>query len=131
MPLGNNECVTYCLSCDSCESCNRGCQNGCDKCESFCEVGKENSDNGFTWMRCGSQGEIIGPGYFDLDVWHDAIDAINAVWNKGTKQNASGNRISKTNFNFLSADEFNRVSEAARCKTTVFSEGIIYGSYFD
>jgi len=61
-------------------------------------------------MRCGSQGEIIGPGYFDLTVWKDAIDTINGIWNTGDKKNASENAISKIDFNFLSAAEFNRVS---------------------
>lgn len=128
----SNECTTCCNSgCQVCQKCDSGCQEPCDSCQAFCETGGQNSANGFSFSSCIASGEIIGVGYFDRTVWNEAITAINSVFNEGSQQNASSSTISSCSSDlFITATEFNRVSEAAECDVNVESEQIIYGSYY-
>lgn len=129
----SNECTTCCNSgCQTCELCNTGCQEPCDSCQSFCETGGQNSSNGFSFSSCVSSGQIIGPGYFDRDTWNEAISRINSVFSEGGQQSASGSKISKcTSDVFITAAEFNRVSNAADATISVNKNDIIYGSYYE
>lgn len=129
----SNECTTCCNSgCQTCELCNTGCQEPCDTCQSFCETGGQNSSNGFAFSSCVKSGEIIGVGYFDRSVWNEAIAQINSVFAEGDEQKATSSQISScTSDVFITAAEFNRVSDAADCNTSVSANELIYGSYYE
>ncbi len=143
----SNECTTCCnRGCQSCELCNSGCQVGCDSCEGFCEVGAQNSRNGFEYSSCIQSGQIIGKSKgFTKSTWNEAITRINYIFRQGGARSsrkgctspttASGSQISdfdsaNPNEDYLTADEFNRVANAAGCSTRVQSNYYIYGTYF-
>ena len=101
-----------CQSCNSCQGCNSGCQN-------YCKTG-QNSNNGFQYSYEPKLNNIMGPGFFDWNVWNEGIDKINEVFSRGktTARDTSiypatisrhevdiNNEITK----FMTADEFKRV----------------------
>ena len=130
--MANLSCAE-CLSCINCEICD-GCEVVCEICESFCENGGQNSNNGFSFGKCIATGQAITPDNtgFNRTNWNNAIAQINAVFNTGV-YNASWATIPTTGAIYLSADEFKRVATAADYTSdngNIYSGAIIYGTYF-
>ena len=128
-------CVS-CESCNSCQSCNTKCNasSGCNTLQAFCTIGCQTYGQygsfAFSYSPTPNSG-IMGPGYFDQDVWDEIISYINTLRSKGTVKN-SGSSISYSSTNNVApfkASEFNRVSGAVN-GGSVSAEGIIYGAYF-
>lgn len=93
------------------EQCPTGCNmcNSCQTCLTYCQL-EQNSSNNFSFSACVSSGEIIGPddGYFNRDVWNEAIEQINSVFSKGI---GGKTQIGKcTDDLIIYAEEFERVA---------------------
>ena len=128
-----NECTTCCnRGCQSCQSCDDGCQGTCDTKQTLCRIGKENSNNSFSYSTCVSKGQVITPigeGGFDRNVWNEGIKMINTVRQHGRIKYP--NIPLCTSDTFITASEFNRVAEYADYSTTVGKNTLIYGSYYE
>ena len=124
-----------CSGCDSCQICD-GCMVDCEDCQSFCETGGQNSNNGFSFDKCISSGEAMTPDStgFSRNDWNNAINRINSVFREGSQSNASSSTIStNTSDLYLSAAEFKRVASAAGYtsdNSNIVSGALIYGTYF-
>lgn len=54
-------------------------------------------------------GEIIGPGYFDLTIWNEAIDRINAI--RTAANYGNGSTYAQRTAKYITSTEFNDVAE--------------------
>lgn len=117
--------LTMCISCNECQKCN-SCQ-GCNDCQSFCENGRQNSNNGFNFGgACVATGERV----FSLSTWNSAITQINEVFDRGSEQDASSSKINTYSGEYLTANEFNRVASTVSYSTRVNSGDEMKGTYF-
>ncbi len=136
-----SKCVS-CQGCNSCETCN-ACQlcnskcnapSGCNTLQAFCAVGCQayGEYGGFAFSYSPTTGTgIMGPGYFDQDVWDEIISYINTLRSKGSVSR-SGSNLSYSSVSDVApfkASEFNRIANAVN-GGTVSQNGVIYGSYF-
>ena len=135
-----------CYSCNSCYSCQTcyGCYATCNSCNADCETEQSlcstncqlNSQYAktFSWDKCATQNEIMGPGYFDKDSWNKLISWINVAANQGSLVSGGSTypllSPSSTPY-FFTAAEYNRVASIIGSSRRVNSNDIIYGKYFD
>lgn len=92
----------------ACDSCNMECQSceSCNTCQTYCQS-KQCPESTFTFSKCAASGEIIGPGYFDLPVWNEAISKINEIrtaanyGNGTTYEERTATHVTHTEFNAM------------------------------
>ena len=94
----------------TCDSCNMKCQTcqGCYSCQTYCQT-NQCPETTFNFSACVQSGEIIGPGYFDLDVWNEAIDRINTIRTEATYGN--GTKYAQRTATHVTHTEFNAVKD--------------------
>lgn len=124
-----------CTGCNVCQKCNTGCQVTCNTSQALCKInGQSYSANAgaFSWEKCVTKGQIIGPGYFDQDEWDRIISHINKARNAGREVSTGGtiSKSTKADVSPFSAEEFNRVARKVE-GTTVSANNVIYGKYFE
>lgn len=136
-----------CETCNSCETCNacEGC-NKCEKCDNcnaicnssqaLCKIGSQvlaDRVGEFSWRRCASSGEIMGPGYFDINVWNTICSFIDKRTSVGSKVSGGSHFSDNTSITpsnpAFTASEFNRVAGEVGA-SRVNRGDVIYGSYF-
>lgn len=135
---GCNSCqgCNTCEGCNSCQSCNISCNGAsCNTKQSFCKIDCQVYDEygsfKFSYRPIAKTG-IMGPGYFDQDVWDEIISYINRRISMGDEVD-SGSTIaysSTSNVAPFKASEFNRISKKTRNGPSVNAGDVIYGSYF-
>lgn len=109
------------VTCDSCQS--------CVYCQTLCELDTSQCpQKTFSFSACTDMGETIGPGYFDLEVWNEAIEQINDIRTAATYGN--GSEYSLRTEKYVTADEFNSMSSIVGCSRSVNKGDLIKGSYF-
>lgn len=128
-------CVT-CNTCNTCEKCDEGCEEPCIIIQTLCKLnGQTYSDNlgynfAFSYSPTAHTG-IMGPGYFDQNIWDEIVTYINNARLKGDMQNTGGtiDYSSVLNVAPFKASEFNRIANEIN-GLNVSSGDVIYGSYF-
>lgn len=146
-----NSCQGECVNC---QKCNNGCQISCDTAQTWCNLGKETislaceqGDFAFSYRPVANLG-IIGPGYFDQNVWDEIAAWISkratlptetpetkekgAGAPGGTTNEVGGTVVLASDYNAVvpfSADEFNRIAQEVN-GPTVRSNDIITAAIF-
>lgn len=136
-------CYT-CEDCNSCELCDEDCETPCQSKQTFCKDCQTFGEYGsFSFSYSPEEDNIIGPGYFDQDVWDEIIKYINRLRTKGNSKLSGGitgsaiDLSSTINVVPFKASEFNRITnyiideDGKKVTSASASAGeLIYGSYF-
>ena len=143
------------------QCCTDCCNNAtCDTAQNYCKF-EQTAENNFSFLStncnntaCINSGELIAPGFFDIDSWNSAINKINNVYSEGSagKPASISNYVATTEAEkFISASEFLRVcrgllNDSSGRNTKFYSDfpdlkddldnnliatnKVIYGTYF-
>lgn len=129
------ESINSCNRCNSCEKCNNAaCEETCILIQSFCKTTGQ-SVGSFSFGQCVSSNET----FLTKANWNKIITYINNAYAKGRKKNGGSSGLPASDSNdFMTADMFNKVSEAlgnlgssGPSKRVVPNVDIVLGTYFE
>ena len=129
------ESTNSCNRCNSCEKCNNAaCEETCILIQSFCKTTGQ-SVGSFSFGQCVSSNET----FLTKANWNKIITYINNAYAKGRKKSGGSSGLPASDSNdFMTADMFNKVSEAlgnlgssGPSKRVVPNVDIVLGTYFE